>query len=290
MFTPLKIKGIGVSKFESAQFAELSLFLPGENDKGQKVYASIRCELHLVEDLRANILVGNDILGPENFLLNVRLGHALVGSCGVKIAIRARQRDRFLWKRLLAEKEEFVSSRSEAMIPLLPVHLSDNRDFLFYLTTQANLMLFAYIIHYDTKKVLVRITSDRPFRILRCQRLAHIVDIRYDNCFLADPKTAFNFTTLSPQTAPFFEHDSSCTQTPTNPSMVTTLDNGIRVYGDKYAVMLLAQLVAKYPSIWEFKSFVQIRPERWMKVPLKLAWEAKVSDMKSRGKQSLSAC
>ena len=102
MSTPLKVRGIGASKHKSAQFAELSLFLPGEDNEGQKVYASIRCELHLVEGLRANILIGNDIFAPESFVLNVGLGHALVGSCGVKIAIRARQRGQFLKKRLLA--------------------------------------------------------------------------------------------------------------------------------------------------------------------------------------------
>ena len=86
----MKVRGIRVSKHKSIQFAEFSLFLPGEDNEGQKVYSSIRCELHLVEGLRANILVGNNIFAPESFMLYVGLGHALVGSCGVKIAIRAR--------------------------------------------------------------------------------------------------------------------------------------------------------------------------------------------------------
>lgn len=92
MSTPLKVRGIGASKHKSAQFAELPLFLLGENNKRQKVYASIRCELHLVDGLRANILISNNILAPESFVLNVGLSHALVGSCGVKIAIKAKQR------------------------------------------------------------------------------------------------------------------------------------------------------------------------------------------------------
>lgn len=92
MSTPLKVRGIGASKYESAQFAELPLFLLGENNEGQKVYAFIRCELHLVDSLKANILIDNNILAPESFVLNVGLGHALVGSCGVKITIKAKQR------------------------------------------------------------------------------------------------------------------------------------------------------------------------------------------------------
>ena len=183
-------------------------------------------------------------------------------SYGVKIAIKARQRGQFLRKRLLAEKDEVVPPRSGAVIPILAVPLSDDRDFLFHPTAQANLTLFAYIMHHDTKKVLVRNTSNWPLRILRHQRLGHVVDIRYDNCFLADTKTAFDSATIPPQTAPFFKHGLSCTPTPTDPFMVTTLENGVRVYGDKHAVALLAQLVAEYSSNWESEGFVQIPPER----------------------------
>lgn len=129
MSTPLKVREIEASKHKSAQFAKLSLFLPGENNKRQKVYASIKCELHLVDGLRANILIGNNILASESFVLNVELSHALVGSYRVKITIKPKQRSQFLRKRLLAEKDEVVPPRFEAIILLVPVSLPNNRDF-----------------------------------------------------------------------------------------------------------------------------------------------------------------
>ena len=282
MSTPLKVRGIGTSKYKSVQFAEVALFLPGESSEGQRVYASIRCELHPVKGLRANILIGNNILAPESFVLNIGLGHTLVGSCGVMIAIRARQRGQFLKKRLLAEKDGVIPLRSETMVPLLPVPLPDERDFLFHPIAQPNLTLFAHIMHHDTRKVLVRNTSDRPLRILRRQKLGHVVDIRYDNCFFVDVESAFHSAIVPPQTTPFFEHELSWALTPIDSSMETTLDNGVRVYRDEHAVTLLSQLVAEYPSIWESEGFVRIPPERWMKVPLKPGWEAKVSAIKSR--------
>lgn len=176
--TPLKIREIRTSKHKSAQFAEVSFFFPGKSDKGQKVYASIRCELHLVKRLRANILIGNNILAAESFVLNVALSHALVESCGVKITIRARQRGQFLKKRLLAKKKRVLPPRSRTMVPLLLVLLPNDRDFLFYPTVQPNLTMFAHIMHHDTKKILVRNTFDRPLYILHCQKLEYIVDIR----------------------------------------------------------------------------------------------------------------
>lgn len=84
------------------------------------------------------------------------------------------------------------------MIPLLLGLISDDRNFLFHLTAEANLTLFAYIMHYDTKKVLVRNTSNRPLHILHRQRLGQIVDICYNNCFFANAKSAFNLATITP--------------------------------------------------------------------------------------------
>ncbi len=104
-------------------------------------------------------------------------------------------------------------------------------------------------MHYDIKKILVRNTSEWPLRISRRQRLGHIVDIHYNNCFLTDIKSAFNSATVLPQTVPFFEHEHSYIPTLTDPSIKTKLDNGVRMYGDKHIVAQLAQLVAEYSSI-----------------------------------------
>ncbi len=140
--------------------------------------------------------------------------------------------------------------------------------------------MLAHIIYHDTTKVLVWNISDRPLCISCHQRLGHVVDIHYDNCFLDDAKAAFNSATVPPLTAPYFEHKPSCAPTPTDPSIERTLDNGVKIYGDKHAATLLAQLVAEFPTIWESQGFVQIPPERWITVPLKLGWESKVSSIK----------
>lgn len=108
MSISLKVRGIEVSRYKSAQFTELSLFLSGEDDEGRKVYAFIRYELYLVKGFIANILIGNNIPAPKSFVLHVRLGHAIVGSCGVKITLRASQKGLFLRWRIFAKKNGVV--------------------------------------------------------------------------------------------------------------------------------------------------------------------------------------
>lgn len=59
-----------------------------------------------------------------------------------------------------------------------------------------------------------------------------------------------------PQILPFFKYESSYILTLTDPSIEIRLDNRVRVYGDKHAIILLAQLIAEYPSIWKSEGFV----------------------------------
>lgn len=134
MSISLKVREIEASKHEFAQFAKLSLFFLEKNNKKRNIYTSIKCELYLIDGLKANILIGNNILTSESFVLNVGLGHALVGSCRVTITVRVKQRGQFLRKRLLAERDKVVALCSETIIPLLPMPLPDDRDFLFHPT------------------------------------------------------------------------------------------------------------------------------------------------------------
>ena len=135
MSTPLKIRGIVSSKHESGEFATLSLYFPGKNNAGQQVYAFLTCKIHLVKGLRANLLIGNDIISPEDFIIDVKKRSVLIGSCGVTVSIDSRQRGQFLIRRLLSSQEMVVPPRSEAMVSLVPLPLPDDRHFLFYPAT-----------------------------------------------------------------------------------------------------------------------------------------------------------
>ena len=72
---PLPVRGIRISKYETSEYITVPIYLPGVQDtgpnSGSKALACIRRELYLVDNLRTNMLVGNDILGPEEIVINI---------------------------------------------------------------------------------------------------------------------------------------------------------------------------------------------------------------------------
>ena len=132
MSIPLKVRGISASKYESGEFAALSLYFPGRKDTDQQVYALLTCEIYWVEGLRANLLIGNNIISPEGFIIDVKKRSVLIGSCGVTIPIDAKQKGPFLTRRLLSSQETVLLPHSEAMVSRVPLLLPNDRDFLFH--------------------------------------------------------------------------------------------------------------------------------------------------------------
>lgn len=102
MSTSQKIREIEASKHKSREFAALLFYFSRRNNVGQLVYASLTFEIHLVENVRANLLIGNNIMSLKGFVIDIRGKNALIGSCGVTVPIDTRQRGHFLTRKLLA--------------------------------------------------------------------------------------------------------------------------------------------------------------------------------------------
>lgn len=92
MSISLKVKGIKTLKHESVLFVKVFLFLPGENIESHQTYALFSYKFYLVENLKTNILVRNNIFILEGFIFNLKIGHAIVENCKVTIFIKTRQK------------------------------------------------------------------------------------------------------------------------------------------------------------------------------------------------------
>lgn len=262
MSTPLKVRGIGASKHKLRKFAALSLYFPGKNNTGQLVYTFLTCKIHLVKDLKANMLIDNNIMSPEGFVIDVKGKSALSRSCGVTVPIDARQKEQFLTRKLFASQETMLLPQSEAMVLLVSLPLHDNRDFLFYPATQANLTLFTYIVNHQTSKVIVRNTSSEMLRIPRRHKLSHQINIAYDNCFFTNIQSALDTAISLPLSYWPLGHNDKPPLLPTDSFLETVLNNEVNIYGDAAAIKQIADLVAEYFTIWESQGFVQIPPEK----------------------------
>ena len=148
MASLLKVRRVGASKHKTSEYLITPIYLPGQNTSGEEVLACFRRELYLVDDLRAKILLGNDILGPEGVVVDVADHKAFIGSCQVIVPLSARQRGQFIRKNVHTKMASVIPPHSEILVPTKTISLPNDRDFFFEPYSQANLVLYVHLVDY----------------------------------------------------------------------------------------------------------------------------------------------
>lgn len=87
----LKIRSIDALKHQSREFALKTIYISDIDKKNHEIYASISCKLHLVDGLKANMLIGNDVLCTEDFAINLFTSFNLIHRCGIRIKVSANK-------------------------------------------------------------------------------------------------------------------------------------------------------------------------------------------------------
>lgn len=64
-------------------------------------YLYIWQKLHVINGLRANILIGNNLLGPEGVFINIAAKTAYIKSCGITVLLNVCQEGLFIWRKIL---------------------------------------------------------------------------------------------------------------------------------------------------------------------------------------------
>lgn len=64
---PIPVRGIGFTIHKCKEFAVIDLYIPGKDSRTAK----ITHEVHLINDLKAKLLIGVDIMGLESIVADI---------------------------------------------------------------------------------------------------------------------------------------------------------------------------------------------------------------------------
>ena len=96
MTDSLKMRGIESFKHCTKNYITISLYFLATNSKDKIILASITRELHIVNELRANVLIDTDIIESKEIVLDIAKQKTYIISCDATISINAKQRDQFI--------------------------------------------------------------------------------------------------------------------------------------------------------------------------------------------------
>lgn len=185
MATPIIVRDIGSNRHSTDEYAILSMYFEGSKE-GKPVQAHIRREVHLVDELKANILIRTDVLGPEEVVLDLGKKKAFIGSCKVTIPIQVKAwSGKSVQRPVHILKTTIVPPLSTLAVPIHQlVTMPVGQDFLFE-PDDINISLYAHMVDTNTAAVIVQNDTSQAIRISRNFRLGHVNEIEYPNAFYA---------------------------------------------------------------------------------------------------------
>lgn len=153
MVTLLKIRDIRFSRHELDKFISMFLYFPGINSTNRPAYTHFYKKFHIVEVLKANLLVNNDILAIKRVIIDLANKSAIILNCQMIIFITAKPRGQPVQRKMLVDRSLIIPPEFEALMQFVYSSFLDNQDFLFNPIPHSHLILFSHILNNLTCRV-----------------------------------------------------------------------------------------------------------------------------------------
>jgi hypothetical protein len=194
--SPLRVRGIGDREHDTSEYCDLDFYVTGTLDNGAPAVAHFKREVHVVDDLRAKVLIGTDILGPEAIVVDVARNQLVVGSCGITAPLSVTPRRERVERKLRSQKQVTIPPHTVMAVPVKyrGKVLPNDRDYSFLPRSDIALGssggFFAHIVDANVAAVQVRNASNRAFVVPKNLMVGALQDYDEDGCYLAHPEDA----------------------------------------------------------------------------------------------------
>ena len=129
----ITVRGIGSATYPCNEFVHLSIFFQVKA-KGVSRIACIKRDFYIVEKLKAKMLLGMDIIGPEQISTDIKKRISIIGSCEsleIGLSVTAKSGGRVRRVARSKAKVVVVGAHTISKIPIKSTLLPKNRDFSF---------------------------------------------------------------------------------------------------------------------------------------------------------------
>lgn len=299
MTSKIPIRGLGSKIHHSDEFAVLTFYMEGVLPEGTRAFAKITREVHIVDDLKAGMLIGADILTPERMVIDFATQTITIGSCrSMAVPMDSRARSEPTKRTIKSSSRIVLPPRSTQTIQVsFAGELPSDRDLLF--EPQCSLQLgqaggvYAHVVDSSFRTVHVRNDTDKHVIIPRRERLGTLGEYDQDGYFPIEAhhadlaatgwrnwKTKLARDVVLAATAmtttavvDTFHTDlrkPSASSVAIDPSLEYVMPNGVTIYGKPDAAQPLADLIQAHQDLFvDQGQTVDIPEEEWMPIPLK---------------------
>lgn len=271
----VQVRGIGEDTHQTAKFTQIAIRMKAVI-KGKKAILTLHFELHIVRNLRANILFGTDMMARHQIAVDVGRHRAVIGSCHdaiVDLRITAKPHHQ-MSRPVYAKERVVIPAKSNVRLPIkmsTKNALQTDREYIF--TPQFDkLSVYAHAVDHNFSFVYAANFSSRPVTVQPGARIGFLSGFEEASAYLTGPEAA--------ELARTEQRQVPRARLTGKVESGTKLANGVTVHGDEDTVRRLAKVINKFDIWTDHGGFADVPEKEWMRVPLVEGWESQIASMK----------
>ena len=184
MTISITMRDLEANKHSTDQYAVTSMYF-NEKDKNDKsIWAMITRKIHVMNELKANILIDNNVLSSKMFDISMLISTAYIENCDVIISSTIFSR-KMHTQVIHFIKANLIAFYSKKLISIHKICVSD-RDYFFESIETINFFIYVHMMNTKTNFILICNECNKILKILRNFKLEKIMKFKYINVFQID--------------------------------------------------------------------------------------------------------
>ena len=182
MTTSISIRDLDTAQHWFSDY--VIIFIYFSNKKNEIVVKiMITREIHLIDNLKINMLIENDLMKSKKIDINVTKETAHIDSCDVIVALNVKTFRTIVHTSIHARKTIIVFSHIEIVLSIHFTTIFANRDFLFE-SKNLNLSLYVHLTNVEFKNIVVKNDNDKFVHISRNCRVERMTELDFSNAYV----------------------------------------------------------------------------------------------------------
>ena len=289
MIALITVRDLETNKHSIDKYAICSMYFADIDSDENAILTEIIRKIHLVNNLKTNLLIENDILDSELIDIFTFTNSAFIESCKIKISITIRARS-VLQIRFIHALEINISTRSKIVISIHKITVSE-RDYMFESKEVTNLSVYAHIIDDNIISVLIRNENDTTIHISRNFRLKNLIELDYSNVLqmsaehsnlaLRISRSMHKQCWFNKIINAYISAISTDISMNTDSTIIKNCTHSLEIIihnSSSQAIKAFTDVVNKYAELWTNKEFVELSQKNWMRISFKTDWESKIKE------------
>ena len=177
----LQIRDLNTNRHQTWKYVVCNIYLSkSKNDKN--VISFIQREVYLMNNFKINMLIDNDIIDFEQFIIDIKIKQIVIKNIDVSIFIEIKSTKMSFQRLVHLKKTVIISSYIEMIVSIHNVNLFVFRDFLFE-SKNTKLIMYVHFIDVNIIAILIRNDKNVFVKISRNYRLNRVFELDFFNVF-----------------------------------------------------------------------------------------------------------